>query len=123
MESLTVTIDFPKGPSGQNKRGHWAASSGKTKAARRKTRLQVASEIAGRKWDAAAMEVRLFFPDRRRRDTFNVIEHLKPHIDGITDAGLIDDDDWTRLIPTIAIPQMDRDNPRIELVLTPTERL
>ena len=66
----------------------------------------------------------VYYPDRRGRDLLNTLEGIKADIDGIVDSGLIPDDDWTRLNAiTIDEPCVDKDNPRIELTLTRTERL
>ena len=122
MSTLILTLDFPRGPTGQNSRLHWRAKSAKTRAARQATCEVVADAINGESWPAADFAFRIFYPDLRARDMLNTIEGMKADIDGIVDAGLIPDDDWTR-VGSIRIDRtLDRDRPRIELTLTRCER-
>ncbi len=58
-------------------------------------------------------------PDRRRRDPHNWYMSLKACIDGIVDAGVIVDDDYTRL-DEVAMRMGDRARPlRLSVVVYP----
>ena len=122
-DQLTLTLDFPRGPSGQNSREHWAKKAKRTKAARQSTCRVVSDAARGARWPAAILDITIYYPDRRRRDDLNTIEPCKADIDGIVDSGLIPDDDWTHLQLRSWSRCVDRENPRIELTLTQTERL
>lgn len=122
-DRLILTLPFPTEPAGQNARKHWSKRFKETKSSRTATAMEVQRAANGRQWPAATMVIRLFFPSRRRTDVLNVIESIKPDVDGIVDAKLIPDDDWTHLRPTIDPPVLDRDNPRIELELEEALRI
>lgn len=121
-DTLTVTLPFPPAPHGQNKREHRRVKAARVKANRTATKLEAESAVDGRKWEAATMKIFVFFPNRSS-DILNVIEDIKADIDGVTDTKLIPDDNWTRLFPIIAPPELDKDNPRIELVFEEATRI
>lgn len=93
------------------------------KARRDSTCALVRQAIHGAQWEGAIMTICIYYPTREARDVLNTIEAIKSDIDGIRDSGLLKDDDWTRLRPTIAEPQLDREDPRIVLVLEESQRL
>lgn len=77
-----------------NWRGHWAVRMRAVKQARTDTFLCTLNANPPRLvFNKAAIKVSLVIPSRRHiRDSDNTITSLKPFIDGIIDAGLIEDD-------------------------------
>ena len=62
-------------------------------------------------------------PDKRRRDTDNLVATLKPAVDGLRDAGVLIDDDPAHadlVMPVIETPREDR-KPLVYLVITDLE--
>lgn len=92
-----------------------------TAARKYRAEAKAAAEAADLKtipWALASVAASLFYPCQRRRDQDNAMAMLKPAYDGLVDAGLITDDDYIHLkreSPTFSI---DKDNPRVELLVT-----
>ncbi len=57
-----------------------------------------------------------FWPDERKRDETNYMQMLKSAVDGCVDAGLLVDDCWRNMNNRGAVSELDRENPRVELV-------
>ena len=57
------------------------------------------------------MELRFFWPDRRKRDCDNSLKLLQDSFTGI----LYDDDKW--VLPRVMDWNLDRENPRVEIKL------
>lgn len=76
-----------------------------------------AGELAQYKGQAegkVSIDYLFFVKDLRRRDTDNMVCTVN---DALRKAGLVDDDDWTRLRINSADAELDRDNPRVELII------
>jgi len=77
-------------------KGSWLAKTAATKAAREsgfiltKNELMTSPKIAG----PVQLEIVFTVPNRRRRDLLNMAHSLKPYVDGVVDAGGIEDDSW-----------------------------
>ena len=97
-------------------KGHWRTKTAATKRCRELARV-VAMDCRLEKKYNALMHYRFYFPDRRRRDLANAVHSCKPYIDGIVDAGVIEDDDWTHLSIGSVRGYVDRENPRVEIEL------
>jgi len=70
-------------------------------------------------WAAATAQATFYFRTKRMRDPDNCLAALKPVWDGLQEAGLlVNDKDMTHL-PVIR--RVDRDNPRVEIRVWPTE--
>lgn len=118
----TITIVLPPVDpklTGQNK-GHWRQRSAAIKGLRDLANALVRLETR-EQWKAATVEYRFFFPDRKRRDEANCIQSQKPAIDGVVDSKLITDDCWTHLHTAGVECEVDRENPRVELVFRKTD--
>lgn len=90
-----ILLPWPPRVLSPNARAHWSA---KAKAAR-KCRADagiLAQAMGCRNLDVSRLTVEITFcpPDRRRRDTDNMLASIKAHIDGIADATGVDDSDW-----------------------------
>lgn len=108
---MTITIDLPWPPpaASPNARGHWSKTAKARKQLRADAYFLTRSEAIKR--DALPMEsrkievtVEFHPPDARRRDLDNCIGAAKGLMDGIADAILIDDSEWTMRYPPIGEP-------------------
>ncbi len=62
----------------------------------------------------------IFVPDNRPRDTCNILQSLKPSIDGIVDSGLVEGDSWQQMRVYNVSVAIDRKNPRVEITINST---
>lgn len=82
-----------------NARIHWAKKAEKTKSLRNRAYLVAwEARLETPAFDLVRLEVRIGWPDKRRRDAANLSPTLKALIDGFVDAGLLPDDDDQHLI-------------------------
>jgi len=56
-----------------------------------------------------------FCPDNRRRDEANMVQAMKPTLDGIVDSGLIEGDHWQAMTIYGVFTVVDKENPRVEI--------
>lgn len=75
-------------------------------------------QIDSAPWDYVEVETEFFFKDKRRRDPDNALASLKAAFDGITDSGLVEDDDWQHMKRMPPEQNIDRENPRVEITIT-----
>ncbi len=68
-------------------------------------------------WKQATLEVTFFHKQKRKRDSLNFMSMLKSAIDGIIDAGLLPDDDHEHLTPMPPAFKIDKECPRVEIIL------
>lgn len=114
---IGVVLPLPGRTLSPNARVCWQAKARSVKAYR-----GFAFSLAQRyprAWKAAEAEATFWFRDRRRRDRDNLLASLKAAFDGIAAAGVVEDDaDLTHLPVRI---EVDRENPRVEIILRRTE--
>lgn len=72
----------------------------------------------GKPWDKAAVEIVYYFPDKRRRDPDNYCGKFL--LDGLTEAGVIKDDNMFCITLTVR-GEVDKKNPRTEIIITNME--
>lgn len=72
-------------------------------------------------WRRSTVQATFFHKTARRRDDVNHLASLKAAYDGVVDGGILEDDDSKHLITLPAVFQLDRDNPRVELLFTRIE--
>ena len=86
-----IALPYRTPPLSLNQRGHWAAKARATRDVRSRAAWLVR---AARVAPLARVEVQLGYtpPDRRRRDTDNLVATLKAIADGVVDAGVVPDD-------------------------------
>lgn len=77
----------------------------------------VAAMQAGRpKFDRARVQLRLFYKQRRKRDTDNLMAGAGKFIlDGLKAANVIPDDDQSTIEVPEPIVEIDPENPRVEI--------
>ncbi len=120
--ALTFQLPLPDRALSPNSRNHWAVKSKAVKAAR-----ATAKEEAGRvlsdarmdapRWKVARMDVVVFLgPRNKQPDPDNLIASLKPYIDGLADAGIVENDKnlWPERPEIRRVERL----PRIEITIT-----
>ena len=119
---MTVTLGWPSRALSPNARTHWSTLARAKKAARREAYVaaNIAAVLAGVSSVGSSVCIQATFipPDARRRDLDNLIASIKPHLDGISDAILIDDSRWIWAAPVMAKPEKPG---RVVVTLTPVE--
>jgi crossover junction endodeoxyribonuclease RusA len=115
---MTVTLGWPSRALSPNARTHWATLARAKKAARKEG--YYAARSAGAPYVMLSVSIQVTFipPNARRRDLDNLIASIKPHLDGISDAIVIDDSRWIWAAPVIAKPEKPG---RVVVTLTPVE--
>ena len=98
-DALILTLPWPPKELSPNARHHWGALS-RAKKAYRAACAWTAKEQGARKVEADALAVRITFvpPDRRARDTDNMLASIKAGLDGLADVLGVDDSRWTLTI-------------------------
>lgn len=93
MTQWDIKLPYVKPPLSMNDSEHWAPQARKRKEVRTTTALL--ARQAGIP-HLETCEVRLLWcvSNRRRRDRGNMQATLKPAVDGLVDAGVIEDDAW-----------------------------
>lgn len=77
----------------------------------------VASElgVVGMQIDDCEIELRYFFPTNRRHDSDNYTP--KFFLDGLTEAGVLADDDFLHIHAMHIYGEIDKENPRTEITI------
>jgi crossover junction endodeoxyribonuclease RusA len=102
-----LPLPFTKPPLSLNDRGHWAAKARTTKAVRN----AVAVVARSKKMPACErIAVELHYQQKVARpiDGDNLMATVKPCVDGLRDAGVVPDDDHTRVVhhnPVVHAPE------------------
>jgi len=120
-ETLTIHLPLPMPELSPNARCHWATKAKITKAYSQwawAKSLKAIGNAAPPRWKDATVECHFYFADRRHRDRDNAMASLKPAFDGLADAGVVCNDSGLTQLP--AIMDVDRVNPRVELLVVPT---
>lgn len=104
-ETLAITLPWPSRSLSPNARVHWRRLADVKKLAKRDA-FYAAMSGRKEKIDAPTIKASVTFspPDRRARDTDNMISSMKAAFDGIADAIGIDDSKWTLHIQPVAEP-------------------
>jgi crossover junction endodeoxyribonuclease RusA len=109
---MIITLPLPHKHLSPNSRCHWRAKAEAVKAYR--TAAVIAAYGKGKpRWDAATVQCRFFFRDKRRRDGDNLLASTKPIWDGLVDAGVFSDDSGLTHLPVVQ--DKDTKNPRVEI--------
>jgi len=69
-------------------------------------------------WDKVDVKATFFHAQKRRRDTDNAMASLKAYYDGFVDADIVPDDSPEHMKRNEPEFKVDKDNPRVEFVLT-----
>lgn len=94
-----IVLPWPDRRLAPNARGHWSKKVAPTKKARLDA-SNAARAVGIRKIEAEALRLTIAFfpPDRRPRDTDNMLSSLKASLDGIADITGIDDSRWSLVL-------------------------
>jgi hypothetical protein len=124
MQNETVTIILPlpspylspnRPPGSKGSRIRKATIA---KAYRKQAREVTLEQCIDETWEKATIKAKFYHAQKRRRDSLNFMSSLKSAIDGVVDAGLLKDDDSTCLTPLPPTFEIDKENPRVELLFT-----
>jgi len=93
--ACTVSLPWPSPALSPNARGHWGVKARAVKRYRHDA-AALARAAGCRKLacDRLAVAVTFYPPDRRQRDTDNMLASIKSGLDGIADALGVDDSRW-----------------------------
>lgn len=101
--------------------GRFAKASA-TKKLRALTKKYIEEEkIETAPWKKVKVCVEFFYCNKQRRDQDNASASLKAVYDGIVDSGLVEDDDWKHMVHTFPTFHLDKNHPRVQLVVTRLE--
>ena len=122
----SITMSIPPRILSPNARPHWGRLAS-VKKRRREMVAMLARASMGQvdppRWKQAELTPVFYWPSSRRRDRDNAQAMLKADIDGLVDAGLLDDDEGLLTMPAGML--VDKAAPRVVLVvrdLGPTRR-
>jgi crossover junction endodeoxyribonuclease RusA len=117
-DTLTIELPLPPKELSPNARVHWARKADRVKWYRGRAWAE-ALAAQGRNvrgWKRATVQLTFYRKTRGRIDTDNALASCKALFDGLTDAGVIEDDCGLTHLP-VKIDK-DKDNPRVVVELT-----
>lgn len=90
-----IRLPWPPSVLSPNARGHWSKKSSAAKKYRGDARL-LSQAMGCRALGCKSLTVEITFcpPDKRHRDTDNMLASIKSGLDGIADATGVDDSRW-----------------------------
>lgn len=120
-EILTITLPFPAAAIHSHNKGHWKRKASPIKAARATAHAEaIRLGFAGRGITKARVDYDVFYPDLRHRDLKNTTgSSCKPYLDGLVEAGVLVGDHWQVVGDSEDHADLDRDNPRVVIKITP----
>lgn len=119
---FTIILDLPPSELSPNSRGHWAKRHRKTQAYRLAAHAEaIAGGYGGMRLTQAIAKYTFYWKKRIRRDIGNAEAMMKPAIDGLVDAGVLVDDNSLVLTHEPTVFGYSKNNPRVEIQITPQE--
>jgi len=123
MKQLTIIVPLPHRSLSPNARAHWRTVHSQKKKAKNISRLSaIAAYITYKeapRWKEATVHVKAYFKDRRSKwDRDNFIASLKATMDGIAEAGVMENDRGVHW-GTVELSGIDKEYPRVELTFVP----
>lgn len=115
MNQFVITLPLPSRDLSPNSRCHWRRKANAVKSYR-ETACGLALKAKPRKHiplEAATVQCRFFFAQKRRRDADNFESRMKAGWDGLVDAKVFQDDNRLTHLP--CEQAIDRENPRVEV--------
>jgi Holliday junction resolvase RusA-like endonuclease len=121
-ESLTITIPIPNRVLSPNCAvGSIGGRFMKAAAAKKLKRIVreaiEAEQIETMPWGGVDVAVTFYWATNRKRDQDNAVASLKAAYDGITDSGLVPDDNPVHMHRNWPAFEVDRSNPRVVMTL------
>lgn len=94
-DTFTLPLPWPPSSLSPNARGHWSIKAKAAKKYRKDAQI-IAQALGCRALDCDRLTVEVTFqpPDKRQRDTDNMLASIKSGLDGIADATGVDDSRW-----------------------------
>lgn len=93
ITQIRVHLPIPAKQLSPNARCHFMAKARMTKAARATAAAHALAALSTRpQWKRATVKAVWSFPDARRRDLDNLQASCKAYLDGLVDAGIMEDD-------------------------------
>ena len=123
---MKLTLPFPnmaKLNAHAKGNAHWGKS--KATSAARSQALYICVDLMNRKQvhpiaGQVLISYAIYVPNDRPRDTCNILQALKPTIDGIVDSGLVEGDSWQQMKLYNVSVEIDKKNPRVEITINST---
>lgn len=113
--SWSLRLPYSTPPLSLNDRRHWAAKARITREVRHATAVHAREQRIPR-LEHARVQL-LYIPrDKRRRDADNLVATLKPCLDGLRDAGVLEDDDASRVDIGVLVGEPSKD-PHLSLLI------
>ena len=102
---------------------HWSKS--KATSAARSQALCICVDLINRKQvhpiaGQVLISYAIFVPNDIPRDTCNILQALKPTIDGIVESGLVEGDSWQQMKLYNVSVEIDKKNSRVEITINST---
>lgn len=127
-EAITITLPIPPVAVRPNGRSHWRAKAKAVKVMKSHAGCEAISIATFNLrwkdmpcWTHARVRYDWYHPTKRLLDRDNIIGSCKAYLDGIVSAGVLADDNGVTLEPVGRF--VDKDNPRVEITITPTETI
>ena len=124
---IVITLPLPHKDLSPNGRPHWRQKAKLTKEHVEDAFQVVTVAIADGSiprdsipWKKVESREIYYWPTHRRRDVRNAEGSLKAYYDGFVRSGLLEDDDIEHLTHMPSMFQYDKDDPRVEIILTNT---
>lgn len=126
--NLLIVTKIPSAVLSPNSRKHWRVKHAASKSIKKTTvvAVRIALDLLEDApeelpWHDIELQAVFYHPMKRRRDPDNLVALLKYPIDALVISGLLVDDDKVTLKPVIQY--IDKDSPRLELLVTRLPRL
>lgn len=114
---MRFVLPLPDKVLSPNARPHWAQKAKATKGHRMLAWATVRRTIRKPpEWEQAHVRAVFYWPTRHRRDRDNAAASLKAYLDGIADAGVVEDD--AGFVHWPVEMRYDKDAPRVEITIT-----
>lgn len=111
-----LTVVIHEVPATYNDRKHWPKHIEREEKRRwEKIMWGIILEAGRPKFQKPMVQVHFYFPDNRPRDPQDNYMSWKALTDGLTRAGVIEDDSWQHTRVLESVPHVDRQNPRTEI--------
>lgn len=121
-DPLTVTLLIPPQELRPNSRCHWAAKARAVKRYRASSHWRaIAAGVPRKPWRAATVQAEFRYATKRRRDGDNLLACLKPALDSLADAGVIEDDAWLTHLPVSVALVSDKSQEGVVLTIRETK--
>lgn len=118
MTPLTITVPIPPKCLSPNARPHWSQKAKAAKKCRNLAKLLTLEQSVPGGHLKTTVTTRWYCKTLAFPDAVNALGSLKPHEDGVADAGFVVNDRGNRWMP-IEFAK-DKENPRVEITFTPT---